>query len=77
MSWWDEERGWTNRLITLARVALSAQSCWQITIDSVMVYIKDAFISAAERDTNTGDSILMKIVDKDGIHEKIFPLRRD
>lgn len=49
----------------------------ELTKERAIMVIKDAFISAAERCTNTGDSILMKVVDKDGIHEKIFPLRRD
>lgn len=48
-----------------------------LTKERAIMVIKDAFISAAERDTNTGDSILMKVVDHEGIHEKIFPLRRD
>jgi len=49
----------------------------ELTKERAMMVIKDAFISAAERDVNTGDSILMKIVDKNGIVESIFPLRRD
>merc|ERR1712154_206516 len=40
----------------------------ELTKERAIMVIKDAFISAAERDTNTGDSILMKVVDKDGIH---------
>lgn len=42
-----------------------------------MFLIKDVFISAAERDTMTGDSVHIKIVDKNGVREESFPLRRD
>lgn len=49
----------------------------ELTKERAVMVIKDAFISAAERDTNTGDNILMKIVDKNGIEERLFPLRRD
>jgi len=37
----------------------------------------DCFISAAERDITTGDRILLQVIDKDGVHSKTFPLRRD
>jgi len=39
--------------------------------------IHDAFVSAAERETETGDGVIMKIITKDGVEEKKFPLRRD
>ncbi|CAG9764666.1 unnamed protein product [Ceutorhynchus assimilis] len=39
--------------------------------------IKDVFISAAERDIYTGDSILINIITKDGIKEETFQLRKD
>jgi len=37
----------------------------------------DAFVSACERETNTGDAVCITIVDKDGLHEEVLPLRRD
>lgn len=43
----------------------------------VMALIKDAFISAAERDIYTGDSLVINIVTKDGVAVEYFPLRRD
>merc|ERR1712008_28532 len=35
------------------------------------------FVSACERETNTGDAVCITIVDKDGLHEEVLPLRRD
>jgi len=37
----------------------------------------DCFISAAERDITTGDSVCLYITDKDGVKFERFPLRRD
>ena len=37
----------------------------------------DCFISAAERDITTGDSVMLHIIDKKGIAVEKFPLRRD
>ncbi|CAG9826993.1 unnamed protein product [Diabrotica balteata] len=39
--------------------------------------LKDVFISAAERDIYTGDSVLINIITKDGVKEESFQLRRD
>ncbi|KAH7971017.1 hypothetical protein HPB49_017920 [Dermacentor silvarum] len=39
--------------------------------------IKDVFISAAERDIYTGDSVIINIIDKNGIKEEQLALRRD
>ena len=39
--------------------------------------VKDTFISAAERDIETGDGIVIKLITKDGVKEEFFPLRRD
>lgn len=48
-----------------------------IHIEKAMALLKDAFISAAERDIYTGDSIFINIITKDGIQEEKFTLRRD
>ena len=37
----------------------------------------DCFISAAERDITTGDTVLLHIIDKSGIITEKFPLRKD
>lgn len=39
--------------------------------------VKDTFISAAERDIETGDGIIIKLITKDGVKEEFFPLRKD
>eukprot|EP00745_Piridium_sociabile_P036301 TRINITY_DN64894_c0_g1_i1.p1 TRINITY_DN64894_c0_g1~~TRINITY_DN64894_c0_g1_i1.p1 ORF type:complete len:263 (-),score=56.31 TRINITY_DN64894_c0_g1_i1:595-1302(-) len=39
--------------------------------------VKDVFTSAAERDINTGDSVVIHVVSKQGITKESFPLRRD
>lgn len=39
--------------------------------------IKDVFISASEREIETGDGVLIHIITKDGIQNELFPLRRD
>ena len=45
--------------------------------DKVLSLIKDAFISASERDIYTGDNLVINIISKDGIAVEHFPLRRD
>ena len=40
-------------------------------------FVKDIFISAAERDIHTGDGVLINVITKDGISEEFFPLRKD
>merc|ERR1712048_1059430 len=49
----------------------------ELTKERAIMVIKDAFISAAERETNTGDSIVMQVVTNEGITKHTFPLRRD
>nr|QBH72803.1 proteasome subunit beta type [Carausius morosus] len=48
-----------------------------IGMEKALAVLKDVFISAAERDIYTGDSILIKIITKDGVRDEKFPLRRD
>jgi 20S proteasome subunit beta 6 len=50
-------------------VSQSLEKCLQL--------VKDAFISAAERDIYTGDAVVIKIITKDGVQTEQFPLRRD
>lgn len=45
--------------------------------EQVINLVKDAFISAAERDIYTGDALIINIVTKDGVAVETFPLRRD
>lgn len=45
--------------------------------DIAVGLVKDVFISAAERDIYTGDSVEIKIITKEGVEVQTFPLRRD
>ena len=48
-----------------------------MTLDQALSLVHDLFISAAEREIHTGDSIAFKIITKSGIEEKTVALRRD
>ena len=48
-----------------------------MTQEAAITLIKDAFTSAGERDIYVGDSVLIKIITKDGISEQVFRLKRD
>ena len=48
-----------------------------ISKEQAMLVIKDAFISAAERDTSTGDGVIFNIITKNGVEVEHFPLRKD
>ncbi|KAL1518220.1 hypothetical protein ABEB36_001878 [Hypothenemus hampei] len=48
-----------------------------VSKEAALSILKDVFISAAERDIYTGDSILINIITKDGTTEETFQLRRD
>ncbi|KAF7253092.1 hypothetical protein EG68_08741 [Paragonimus skrjabini miyazakii] len=45
--------------------------------DAAVKLAHDVFISAAERDINCGDSVVVCVITREGIEEKQFPLRRD
>ncbi|XP_017772851.1 PREDICTED: proteasome subunit beta type-1 [Nicrophorus vespilloides] len=49
----------------------------KVTKERAIAILKDVFISAAERDIYTGDSIVINLITKDGITEETFPLRKD
>ncbi|KAK2184694.1 hypothetical protein NP493_256g01039 [Ridgeia piscesae] len=48
-----------------------------LTLQKAVQLVKDVFISAAERDIYTGDSLVIRIITKDGVKTETFPLRRD
>lgn len=48
-----------------------------VTLEKATSIIKDTFISAAERDIYTGDSVLLNIITKDGIKVEQLSLRKD
>lgn len=47
------------------------------TKEQAVAIIRDAFISAAERDIYCGDSVTINIITKDGIKVEQYPLRKD
>lgn len=47
------------------------------TQERALAIIKDVFISAAERDIYTGDSVFINILTKNGLKKDTFELRRD
>lgn len=49
----------------------------KLTVEKALAILKDTFISAAERDIYTGDSIHINIITKDGIKFDTFELRKD
>lgn len=48
-----------------------------ISKDKAIAIVRDTFISAAERDIYTGDSVILNIITKDGIVKETFQLRKD
>lgn len=48
-----------------------------LTEEKALAVLKDVFISAAERDIYTGDSVFINILTKNGIKKETFELRRD
>lgn len=48
-----------------------------VSMEKALTVVKDTFISAAERDIHTGDSICICVVTNDGVKEEYFPLRQD
>ncbi|TPP59098.1 Proteasome prosome macropain subunit beta [Fasciola gigantica] len=45
--------------------------------DAAVKLAHDIFISAAERDINCGDGVVICVITQDGVSEHRFPLRRD
>ena len=49
----------------------------QLTEDKVVTLVRDVFLSAAERDIYTGDSLSIEVVSAGGIRKQTMPLRHD
>ena len=48
-----------------------------LTLEEAERLVYDCFVSAAEREIHVGDGVCMRIITKNGIEEKLMPLRRD
>ncbi|KAL0280186.1 UNVERIFIED_CONTAM: hypothetical protein PYX00_001559 [Menopon gallinae] len=48
-----------------------------VTLQKALGILKDTFISAAERDIYTGDSLAISVITKNGIESETFDLRKD
>lgn len=54
------------------------QKWWSsLPLDQAVDLVKDAFISAGERDIYTGDDVEILIITKDGIRRDSLALKRD
>jgi len=49
----------------------------RLTVDKAVTLVKDVFVSAAERDINTGDGLHVQLVSADGVKSETMKLRRD
>ncbi|KAH8260587.1 hypothetical protein KR038_008246 [Drosophila bunnanda] len=58
-------------------INLAADELPPLTKERAVAVASDTFISAAERDIYTGDSVLINVITKDGIEEKVLQLRQD
>ena len=56
---------------------LKQQEATPLPREDVEGLVRDAFANAVERHIEVGDSLQMLIATKDGIEEKVFPLKRD
>lgn len=48
-----------------------------LTLEKAISLMKDLYISAAERDIYTGDSVVLNIMTKDGLKTQSHELRKD
>lgn len=63
--------------VGLKNMELVPEEKRKMSKEAAVTLIKDAFTSAGERDIYCGDSVLIRVVTKDGIADEVFPLRQD
>lgn len=57
--------------------ALKPREVTDLSRDTVVALVKDAFTSATERHIEVGDGLQMLVITKDGVEELFTPLKRD
>lgn len=67
-----------NQLKAASKLVLPERKWWSsLPLDQAVDLVKDAFISAGERDIYTGDDVEILIITKDGIRRDSLALKRD